>query len=1002
MVDSNNLIKIASLGRANPDALQRMQIQYTEEMSGRNVSINKPGTPYANALELNAVLTAMQIRENIAQLSYIYPSLATNDDELSRHMSYKDYLNMFSKPGKATFVMALPFYEVQKNAIDTQDGSGSKKLTIPAQTSITVSDTVFTMQYPIDIIITNYGTVTVSYDVKKKSPIYTPSESKLKKTWINILNNVEYLFFEFDIYQMAVISQSTTISAIAGFKETYNYTDQFYFCRCYMKNTSDIWIEVQTTHSDVTYDSTTPTVVLSVDSLNKSLTVEIPQIYLSNGLMRNQIRVDIYTTKGNLELSLENFVSKSFIGNFKDPDRTISSDPLGFAGQMGLFTSILYFATSGLSGGSNALSFGERRNRVIHRSSNTEGVPTSDRQLSNMIKDSGFDKTNALDNVSNREFLATRTLPAPTVSLDNITATDTTAFSIGSIGSVVKLHSFNLGSLTRYKTVVDNGKRVTVLPNTLYKVENGLVTVVDKDYVDSLRNPSITSVDSLANIVNQSNFYYTPFFYVHDTSDSEYSVRAYRLDSPQITRKYALANNDTLGIAIAVSEYSAELMPDYSAWRFLFRITGSELLAQLDPSQVNIQLSYLDSASNFRTNFNGRLITSIDSKTGKPINGDYVFEVLIETNWDVNKDNRIRIGSGTSVVDLTADWDIVVFLKNYKPVGAISTTIDNVYNPAILPDYNPTATYIGVTQEQLTINLGYHMDKLWTRTTSTIEEWMYERYTVDVPAFYSKTIYETTPAGDVVLVPSEDGKRMVRVVKHAAGEPILDALGKPVYSHYRNEVVLDPITKEPILVEGERGILRNLDLILFDGKYYFATADNVINYRDSIPAKIEEWNNGVLTDLTNSLINDSKLFFHPKSSVGDIKAYVGDNLLVTLEADQHLTVTFIVNSQVYRNTSQRRNIKIKTITTIVDYFNNNKTISRSELVKAIRDQIGDEQLGIELKGLFKDEYEVVTIAYNSIGPSIGKRLITDTALNLSIEDSIDVEFERHLNKTLTA
>lgn len=1002
MVDSNNLIKVASLGRANPDALQRMQIQYSEEMSGRNVSINKPGTPYDNVLELNAITTAMQTRDNIAQLSYIYPSLATNDDELSRHMSYKDYLNMFSRPGKTTFVMALPYYEVMKNAVEMQDGSGSKKLTIPAQSSIVVSDTTFTMQYPIDIIITNYNTVTVTYDVSKKSPIYTPSESKLKNTWLNYLNNVEYLFFEFDIYQMAVASQSTTISAIAGFKETYTFTDQFYFCRCYIKNSSGLWIEVQTTHSDVTYDSTIPTVVLSVDSLNKILTVEIPQIYLNNGLMRDQIRVDIYTTKGNLELSLENFTSKSFSGNFKDPDRTTASDPYGYAGQMGLFTSILYFATSGLSGGTDALSFGERRNRVIHRSSITEGVPTSDRQLSNLIKDSGFDKTNVLDNVSNREFLATRTLPAPTVNLDVITTTDTTAFSIGSIGSVVKLHSFNLGSLIRHKTVVDNGKRITVLPNTLYSVDNGLVSVVDKDYVDSLRNPSITSIDSLANIVNQSNFYYTPFFYVHDTSDNEYSVRAYKLDEPKITRKYAVNSNNSLGIAIGITEYSAELMPDYSAWRFLFRLTGSNLLAELDPSQVNVQLSYLDSASKFRTNFNGRLITNIDSKTGKPVNGDYVYEVLIETNWDVDKSNRIRIGAGTSVVDLLANWDIVVFLKNYNPVGATKTTIDTVYNAAILPNYDPKDFYIGVNQDQLTINLGNHMDKLWTRTTSTIEEWMYEKYTVDVPAFYSQTIYETTPAGDVVLVPSEDGKRMIRVVKHAVGEPILDSLGKPVYSHYKNEIVYDPITKEPVLVEGERGILRNLDLVLLDGKYYFATADSVVSYRDNIANVMEEWNNGILTDLTNSLINDSKLFFHPKSSVGDIKAYVGDNLLVTLEADQSLNVKFIVNSQVYRNTSQRRNIKIKTISTIVDYFNNNKTISKSELVKAIRDQIGDEQLGIELTGLFKDEYEVVTIAYDSIGPSIGKRLITDTALNLSIEDSIDVDFERHLNKTLTA
>lgn len=1002
MVDSNDLIKVAALGRGNPDALQRFQIQYAENMYNGNVSINRPGQPFNNILEMNAVMTAMLTRDNVSQLSYIYPSLCSTEEELFRHMSGNDFLNVFSSPAKTNFTIGLPFYEVVKNAIDLEDGSGTKKLTIPGQSRITVSDTDFTLQYPIDIFITNFDSITVTYDVSKPSPVYVPSESRLSNTWINYLNNVEYLFFSFDIYQMTVTSQSTTISAIAGFHEEYSYTDLFYFCRCYIKNNNGVWVEVQTTHSDVTYDATIPTVVLTTDRLNKRLSVDIPQIYLNNGLMRDQIRVDIYTTKGDITLTLENFQSKSFSADWVDPNTAGSPKAQAFSGRMGLFSNTLFFVNESVGGGTNGLSFGELRTRVIQRSNYTEGPPVSDRQISNLFKDSGFEKTTVIDNISTRQFLATKALPNPTINTNYVTTTDSLPFAIGGMGSIVQLQSINLAKLSTYATVKDNGSRLTVLPSTLYSVNNGVLNVVDDAYVKQLTNPSLTSIDQLANIVNQNNYYYTPFFYVHDLSGNEYSLRAYRLDNPQVLRKYAVDANNTLGVAISVPEYHSMVKPDFSGWRFLFRLNGSSILQQLSPDQVNLQLSYYEPTSKFRTIFSGTLITPIDSTTGKPVDNEYVFEVTIPTNWDINKLNHIRIGTGTSMVELTADWDVVIFLKNYKPIGAVGSTIDSKFNPALLPDYDFNATYIGVTQEQLTINLGYHIDKIWCRTNSTIEENMYKRYTENIPALYSQTIYETNPDGDPVMVPNAEGDKMVMVVVHKEGDPILDQNGHPEYAHQKGQLVLDPTTKEPIIVEGERGILRHIDMVLLDGRYYFATADSVIDYRNLIVNTLETWNNGILQDISDTLINETKLFFHPKSTVGLVKGYVGDGNLVYLDADQHLTLNFYVPNHVYRNTTLRRNIRITTIQTINNFFASNKTISKSELLESIRDAVGENQLGIEMSGLFKNEYEVVTIAFDSIGPSIGKRLFTDTALNLSIEDSIDIEFKRHYGRNITA
>lgn len=1000
MVTSNALIDIARIGRTNPDALQRMQIQYAESMLEAPISLNKAGTPFINIFEMNAVMTAMQMRENISQLSNIYPSLSSNEGELSHHMTFKDWLGRWSYPSKTEFTIGLPLQEVIDNAIEIPDGSGTKKLTIPGQSSISVSEATFTLQYPIDIYIMKHGSITVSYDIKRISPLYTPSSSRIEGAYTNILNNVEMLYIPFDIYQMSIVSQSISISSSAGFSEEFGYTDRFFMVRCYRNNNAGIWEEINVTFSDVTYDPTLPTVVASVDELNRRLKIDVPQMYLSSGMLRNQIRIDIYTTKGSLELTLENFQSKSFAANFIDHGINAVTDPLGFSSRMGMFTSIFFGAVKPTMGGTNGMPFSELRRRVILRSTRTEGPPTSDLQVANNFKDSGFTKTTVLDNAGERQFLATRYLPKPKVNIETVTTTDTLPFAVSGIGSTVAAMNITLNELARNETVIDNGERITVLPSTLYELVNGKLNIVPDSYVKTLLNTSLTSIDQLANIVNSHQYFYTPFFYVHDFSGNEYQIRPYSLSNPKVLRKYAVASNDSLGITAAVSQYSVELMPDFSGWRYIFAINASSDLAILAPDQVNFQMSYNDEKSSFRTIFNGTLISPIDVNTGKPVEGRYVFEVIIPTNWDVNKDDQIRVGEGSSRAPLISSWDLILFFKNYMPIGATETTIDSAYNPALLPNFDPTAKYIGSVQEQLSINLGYHLDKLWKRENSTLEEWMYKRYTDDIPSYYSTTVYETTPAGDPIFVINEAGTAMTQVILHAEGDPILDAQGHPVMRFHKGELVRDPITKEPILVEGERGILRNFDMVLLDGKYYFTTSPSVVSYRNESTKTLIDWNNGIITDLKKTLINETLVYFHPTTSTGLIKAFVGDGNLVTLEADQKLAIDITVPNHVYRNTSLRRNIKITIIRAIDKYFSENLTLSQSELLAVVREAIPDDQLGIDIKGLFNDQYEAITIAYGSIGPSIGKRLITDSALNTTIEDAIDIDFTRHRTTTI--
>lgn len=988
MADNDQQMDIVRMALSNAGALQRYQLTIAEERFKAPFSINRANTAFVHLMEMNAVTTAGLMQDAVAQLSLIYPSLATDEEALYRHMSGKDYLGRFSMPSHFGFLLSLPVYEVQNNAVDTQDGSGTRKLTIPRHSSITVSDTTFTLQYPIDIFVYSHGAIEVAWDVSQPSPIESQEMSRIITAgrWVN--EGVELLGIPIDIKQFAIDSQSTTISGVAGFRETYTFKDLFFYCRCYsMLEGQDRWTEIFTTHSDVTYDPTKPTVCLKVDTLNKTLTAEIPQIYITSGLLRDQIRIDIYTTKGKLEMSLENFQGKSYKANYVDRDLTAATDPLGFNSRMGLFSSVGFAALTEVSGGADPITFGEIRNRVIHRNSFTEGLPITEAQVANKLKEIGFSNTTVVDNIGNRQFLANRRLPNPS-----------NGSTVSGMGSIVQLQITNLERLSKLPTTVDNGERITVLPNTVYDIQDGVLNILDHEYVLRLLDKSRTPPDMLANLINQSNYYFTPFFYVHDVSGNQYELRAYRLDNVVVESKHAVLSNQTLGLNVGVTNVDAKLMPDYSGFRFVYTIKGSDLLKELPLDKLKLQLSYLDPASGFRTIFNGTLISPIDDKTGRPLNDEWIYEVVVGTNWDIDKEHRIRVGSGSSMAPLNAEWDVIVFIQNHYPLGAVDTVLEERYDPTLLPDYDFTAKYTGVMQESHRNNLGSHLDKLWARSNSVIEEWMYKRYQVDIPAIWEEDQYKHDGTNYVMEL-SPDRKKMIFVVEHRAGDPILDPQGRPTYWHRKNEVMVDE-NKKPIITDGERGILRHVDLVLLDGKYFFATADTTLEYVATVKRTLETWNNVTLEPIKQQLINQTFIKYHPTATVGLIKVIVGDNQMITLEADQQITIDFTVSDYVFKNTILRASITKASIEVVEEYFKSNRTFSRSKLVEAISARIGNDVIGIKVTGMFGDRFDTVSLAYESIGPAIGKRLVTDTTLAVSVEDSIDVNFLKHRVKVI--
>jgi hypothetical protein len=102
-----------------------------------------------------------------------------------------------------------------------------------------------------------------------------------------------------------------------------------------------------------------------------------------------------------------------------------------------------------------------------------------------------------------------------------------------------------------------------------------------------------------------------------------------------------------------------------------------------------------------------------------------------------------------------------------------------------------------------------------------------------------------------------------------------------------------------------------------------------------------------------------------------------------------------VDKSVYGNTDLRNNMEITAKQVLQQVLENKSTISHDDLTKALRDALGENLLGVELKGFMQDKYNTITVVNALTTPSIGKRLSVNSKLELVVEDNVEFDFVWH-------
>lgn len=964
--DLNDLVELAKL---NPMAVQRAGIEYLEKVTNGEVEVVDPSNAFVYLMEFASTLFSNSRRKAEFLNRVQYPEQAMTRSDLYRHMSDVDYINVFGTPSVTNLLLSFSKSEVIEKAVDTGN-AGVKKLVIPRHTEIMAGEVPFTLQYPIEIRVLPHGGLQIVYDNSRPSPLMELESNQVSWTLENYnLGHEEFIQMEVPAQQIKIKSYTAPLSAAKVFNKNYQLTDQYYYCRVYASKSGGGWEEIKTTHSDQIFDPLVPTALLSLT--DDGLNVSIPQVYYSTGLVNRTLRIDIYTTRGVLELALEGYSADMFTATFIDYD---NDDNGKYTAPAQRITAVYFMAAKPATGGSNAISFEKLKERAIHNALGQIDVPITNVQIQtqlDQLTDAGFSCVLDVDNPTKRLYAASRELPTPEVK----------EVSTGAGANVITL-SKSINQILTEADVRDNGLRVTVLPTTLYKDEGGYLSIVDRETRDLMFD---LSSDVLVEQVTNGNYFYTPFHYVYDTTDGVFTVRPYYFGTPEITRRFFVTDNGTMGVGVTSSSH--EFIRTENGWTVRVMTNSTDTLKELEDDALVAQLAYTPPGEVVRVYLNGTLVGR------DPRTKEWIFEFSFDSTWDVNADNQVYLNGfeaeGISPhaypAELKTVFDIFYGVEASQVETGERTSIDDNMGMFLF-----TQELAGLYHEQITVKLGDELSGLWARARSTAGEELYLRYEEDVPKLYTQNVPARDPETGAIVIEYNDGRPSV-VYEHRIGDQVEED-GVPVYLHRAGDIILQ--NGEPI-VSTPRAVMRQVELCLIDGTYYFVTNETDVSYRQTVPEQIVEWVNITLEPIRNKLLENTTLWFHPKATVGLINAIVDGSLALKIQAAQHLVVEYFVDSTVYRNEALKDEIRKSTRKTLTAEFKALQ-VSRDGLQTALKEVMGSDIMGVTLSNLGgESNYSVISMADESSRLCIGKKLVAMPNAMYGVEDSIDVIFSVH-------
>lgn len=961
----SNLLQNITRYRYNPSNIQRVILDHLNDVTNGKVDIVDPTSPFVFLLEASSVNAAAAMQENRLNLRRQYKQLAQSVEEIYPHMSDKNFINLFATPSKAKFTFMIQMTSFESMLVSVPN-EAAKKVTIPRNTQIKFDNYVFSLQYPIDIRKFDNDEIQVSYDATSTSPLQSLTTNVIPKLIRKDASGIEWISFTVELSQFNVTSTHFAVQAESYIDHSVNFDDSYYYCRVfYKKDANTTWTEMKTTLTDQVYDPFVPTAVITPNDETKTVRVFIPPVYVNSGLVDGNLRVDVYDTKGILNIDTSNYLLTSFETTLLAIDE--ENDTNDYTAAM-TNVSMRVYTNDFVTGGSAAITFDTLRSNVINNSSGEFDTPITNVQLIATAQNDGFTIVKNVDVITNRIFLATRDLPVPT-NKNLITSANVTVATLVS----------DLDKLKLIDSIKDNGNRLTILSETLYRSVNGVLNIVEQSGVQALRAlPLLT----LCGTVNDSNYLYSPFYYVLDSTSHEFDVRAYHLDQPIVDNLSFVSQNPTAGVSVNTNQYSIAKTP--TGYKIVVEVASNSFYKALQDDYVQAQLSFLPVGEVSYSFINGVL----EGKNSS--NNERIFSFTIDTDFDItNLDNLIltnfEMFANESMLTQTPLKNTfrIHYTSNSVPLQYIPDTANSHIGNFLLP-----VDTIAITEETIDVTFGYALENLWTRSRSVASGNVFQTYDHDIPMTYTEDVYETDPTTNSIF--SVQAGNLVYNKLHSAGDIVRNAQNEIVYKHLKGDPILDdqgqPISISDLYTE------RHIDLLLVDGAYYFATDASHAAYREEVADVVSTWITGNLAAIKQLLLDKSEIFYYPTSAIGLVDVYIDKDTQAKVEARQTFDVTLNVNETVYNDSRIRKQLETLTIQTLSSSLQN-IIVSISDIIVALKNAFGTSVVSFKVSGLGgSSNYDTIAIKNENESLSLNKVLRVQDDGTLIVSEAVNISF----------
>lgn len=1003
--------------RSSPARISQATYDFMDEVLKGQVDLVDPTNPFIMGMEMSAFQSASAVNENLINQRRTYATLAQTDDEIYRHMTNLEYRGRFSRPGFVNFkyIMALQeLYNALKPEYLLNDTSGQYELfsyrgTIPRDTTHTIDGLVFTNEYPIEFrLYPNTNVLQITYNVEIPSPISTPTNNVIKYTVRQNEEGVKWLYFDVPVKQMLIETVYTTIQKNSIFRKDLPFNNEFLYARVFNKSEATVddtgeqqWVELYTTHSDQIFDIKKPTAVFTVTTGNINIT--IPYIYLTQGVLTGQIRMDVYTTQGNISTNLSTYALDLFQTQFRSINEKRDTDDFTeIWGQV----STLVFSTDAVSGGQNGKTFREIQTAVINYSTGVNEIPITAAQLDALSDVSGFTIIRNADPMTNRLFICMRTVP----TLGVLDARSGIQQRVNRIGTGIVRFSTNLAALRENDNVVTQQTldpqarvRITMLSGTVFDLNNGLSSIVSRGDIQAQK---ALPLNTLVNVVNDKNYVYTPYYYVFDPANQLIDIRPYDLDRPSVTDLNFVRQNQSLKLPVNTGSYNVE-KKDFG---YLLTVkTSSDVSYKgLSDFQVQVQLRIQNTEGTKIGYINGTLVnTEVDRDAGD----ERIYEFRLESSHDINGEHEIQIVNANYLPTISnpSIGFVSSFYVPLKLTGDLLYTTSSI-DAAFVPDETDalvnkaTLTFgqRGNSHDTIGIHLGDYLDHLWTRVRTYAGNETHQKSTVDVFMRYTEDVYEKDPVsgsiflrdglGNIVFETTgpNAGKPRVNLL-HSQGDTVYDTSGNVVYKYRVGDDILDNYG-EPLVLDTTNS-LTEFDIFVLDGKLPFVTDTTYAQYQNQLIKLLTRWITVDILDVQARLLERTKALFYPETTVGLMQLREDDLTYTYADAEQSLKAVVYADQSVIADPEIQNNVS----TQIINFLNEsirNKKYTVTQLENKLRVSLGSSVYGVSLSGFGgAADYQSVVVKDEQHRLSIKKKLTVLPNNIITLVDDVDIRYQ---------